>query len=106
MVKAHVVSHQHSALEQREQCSRDLVKTGCIGQHGIADASEALNVWRNRPAWMNQCAPARHLLALLDAHRGDFSDAVAHWVTASGLQVEHQVAGQHGLQAASRCHSG
>ena len=95
MVEAHVMRHQHGALQQAQQGAGDLVKTGGFSHHGVADAGQALDEGRNSAARVHQGAPACHLLPALHAHGGNLGDAVAHRVAAGGFQVKQQVTGQH-----------
>ena len=88
MVEAHVVCHQHGALQQGQQGVGYLVKARGIGHHGVADAGQTLDEGWNSAAWVHQGAPAGYFLTALHAHGGNLGDAVAHRVAAGGLQVK------------------
>ncbi len=96
VVKAHVVGDQDRAIQKVQQLARHLVKRRGGLHHGVADACQALDKGRNAHARIDQRAPARHLRAVFDTDGGNLGDAVNRGVAAGGLEIQQDVAGQHG----------
>ena len=95
VVEAYVVRDQHGTFEQFQQPGQHLGQARGSGDHRIVDAGELLNERRDAAGGVDQGVEPGDLTPVLDAHRGDFGDAVAHRVGAGGFQVEQHVAGQH-----------
>ncbi len=88
IVEAHVVRHEHAALEPLAQFTRHLLERWRVGQHVVVDAGERGDAGRNAHARIHQALPFEVDSVARRADDGDVDDAMHARRAAGRLDVD------------------
>ena len=88
VIKFGVVRDEQAAFEPAHGFGRDAFKRRGIGDHGVADAGQLLNKWRNADAGIDQLLPFAHRAVGIDFNDADFGNAVVGGGGAGGFKID------------------
>src|SRR5438045_166489 len=87
-VKSGVVCDQHRIADKAEKIGRDLGKKGRVRDHGIADARELRNEWRNRHLRIDERLKFARELAVSHPVCANLGNSARRTLGARSLEVE------------------